>query len=69
MGLSLWYAANLQYDGETLSKIDSGDVVIDFSSRLWKNATKNEKYNAVIRKVKKVLEETYDDDNSALPQM
>ena len=56
MGMSLWYAANLKFDGTVLTTIDTDEVVIDFSGRLWVGASREEIEKTVLKKVKKALD-------------
>jgi len=55
----LSYFANLKFDGKTLKTIDTDEVVEDFTSRLWKDASREEVQKCVdchIEKAWKKLE-------------
>ena len=55
MGLSRWYTADLQFDGKVLTKISTGEVVEDYSTRLYRDCDRREIDEFVLGKVKKVL--------------
>jgi hypothetical protein len=40
MGISIWYAADLTFDGKVLSRISTGEVDEDYTSPLYRGCDK-----------------------------
>jgi len=56
MGLSMWYAADLVFDGKVLKKISTGEVVENYASNVYRGCTKYEIETFVLNRVKKALD-------------
>jgi hypothetical protein len=55
MGISRWYAADLQFDGKVLTKISTGEIVEDYLTRLYSDCDPKEIDGFVLKRVEKVL--------------
>lgn len=54
-GCSVWYAADLKFDGKVLSKISTGEVVENYESAVYRGCTKQQINEFVLNRVNKVL--------------
>ena len=54
--MSYWYAADLKFDGKVLTKISTGEVVEDYTGRIYRSCSRHEIANFVLEKVAKVLD-------------
>lgn len=55
MGISRWYAADLQFDGKVLTKISTGEIVENYSTRLYADCDPKEIDGFILKRVEKAL--------------